>query len=145
MQPENSRSAVPGPEQLPTPPAMSPEMVPNLPPLNTQLERGGERVEQLGEARAQATNLAGASYAPPVTAPAPVQPVAAPLQPQRTAVPLVAADEDLIEKEWVDKAKEIIEQTPDDPYTRTERVGELQRNYLQKRYGKVVGADDNGA
>ena len=56
--------------------------------------------------------------------------------------PLVAADEDLIEKEWVDKAKQIIEQTRDDPHARTQKVNELQRDYLQKRYGKVVGASE---
>ena len=95
--------------------------------------------------RRLATAPKGVVPVTPVAAPVPVQPTSAPPQSQSTAVPLVAADEDLIEKEWVDKAKEIIEQTPDDPYTRTERVGELQRNYLQKRYGKVVGADDNGA
>jgi len=59
-----------------------------------------------------------------------------------TTTPLVASDEDLIEKEWVDKAKEIIEQTKDDPHARTTKVNELQRDYLQKRYGKVVGASE---
>jgi Txe/YoeB family toxin of Txe-Axe toxin-antitoxin module len=57
-----------------------------------------------------------------------------------STTPLVAADEDLIEKEWVDKAKEIIQQTKDDPHTRSQKVNELQRDYLQKRYGKVIGA-----
>ncbi len=56
--------------------------------------------------------------------------------------PLVAADEDVIEKEWVDKAKAIIQQTKDDPYKRTQQVNALQRDYLQKRYGKVVGATE---
>lgn len=131
------------------PPAMNPEMVPNLPPLNTQFERGSEHVEQLGEARARAANAAGTGYLPPAAVPMPAQPVdnnaTAPQQQQSTAGPLIAADEDLIEKEWVDRAKEIIEQTPDDPYTRNERVGQLQRDYLQKRWNRVVGADDSGA
>ena len=51
-------------------------------------------------------------------------------------------DDELIEKEWVDKAKQIIEQTRDDPHARTAQVNALQRDYLQKRYGKVVGTSD---
>jgi hypothetical protein len=46
----------------------------------------------------------------------------------------------LIEKEWVDKAKQIIVQTKDDPYRREQEVGKLQADYLLKRYGKELGA-----
>lgn len=57
-----------------------------------------------------------------------------------TNAPLVASDDDLIEKEWVDKAKQIIANTRDDPYTRELEVGRLQADYLKKRYGKDLGA-----
>lgn len=53
--------------------------------------------------------------------------------------PLVAADEDLIEKEWVDKAKKIISETKDDPYAREQEVKKLQIEYVRKRYGRVIG------
>lgn len=56
--------------------------------------------------------------------------------------PLTAADEDLIEKEWVDKAKKIIIATKDDPYRREQEVGKLQAEYLKKRYGKEIGMAD---
>lgn len=59
-----------------------------------------------------------------------------------TGVPEVAADEDLIEKEWVDKAKKIIAETQDDPYKREQAVSQLQRDYLRKRYGKEIGATE---
>lgn len=55
-------------------------------------------------------------------------------------VPLIANDDDLIEKEWVDKAKQIIADTRDDPYRRELEVGRLQAEYLKKRYGKELGA-----
>lgn len=55
------------------------------------------------------------------------------------SVPLVAADEDLIEKEWVDKAKKIISETKDDPYAREQEVKKLQIEYVRKRYGRVIG------
>lgn len=57
-------------------------------------------------------------------------------------VPLVAADEDLIEKEWVDKAKKIIVSTKEDPYRREAEVSKLQVEYLRKRYGKELGASE---
>jgi len=52
--------------------------------------------------------------------------------------PLVAADEDLIEKEWVDKAKKIITDTKHDPYEQEKAVSRLQAQYLKKRYGKEL-------
>lgn len=143
MQPESSRPLAPSAEQLPMPPSSGPESTPSLPPIDSRFERGQERVEQAAEAGARASDAAASAataIATPVAQPQ-APPPAAPTQ-QSSATPLVAADEDLIEKEWVDKAKEIIEQTKDDPYTRTQKVNELQRDYLQKRYGKVVGASE---
>jgi hypothetical protein len=52
--------------------------------------------------------------------------------------PLVAGDDDLIEKEWVDKAKKIIQETRSDPYAQEKEVGKLQADYIKKRYGKDV-------
>lgn len=143
MQPENSHSVATGGEQLPMPPTLSAEQVPSLPPLDAGIERGQERFEQVGEARAAVSDAAAAASTPVAVVPptqAPAQP--APVPSGNGTTPLVAADEDLIEKEWVDKAKQIIEQTRDDPHARTQKVNELQRDYLQKRYGKVVGASE---
>lgn len=53
--------------------------------------------------------------------------------------PLVAGDEDVIEKEWVDKAKKIIAETKDDPYQREQQIKKLQIDYLRKRYGREIG------
>lgn len=53
--------------------------------------------------------------------------------------PLVASDDDLIEKEWVEKAKQIVEETRDNPHQREEAVNKLQGDYLKKRYGKELG------
>ena len=52
--------------------------------------------------------------------------------------PMVAGDDDLIEKEWVDKAKKIIQATRSDPYTQEKEVSKLQADYIKKRYGKDV-------
>jgi hypothetical protein len=57
-------------------------------------------------------------------------------------LPALAGDDDLIEKEWVDKAKKIISETRDDPYKREQEVNRLQADYLRKRYGKELGSAD---
>ncbi|MDO8336566.1 MAG: hypothetical protein Q7T74_07385 [Candidatus Saccharibacteria bacterium] len=56
--------------------------------------------------------------------------------------PIVAADDDVIEKEWVNKAKKVISQTKGDPYTQEREVSKLQADYMQKRYGKQVKMPD---
>lgn len=144
MQPENSRSNVPGIEQLPMPPSGGQETIPVLPPLVNGLERGQERFEQAGEANARLSDATSMTSIA-TTSPTPtLQPItnATPTPAATVTSPLVAADEDLIEKEWVDKAKTIIEQTKDDPHSRTKQVNDLQRDYLQKRYGKIVGSSE---
>ena len=54
--------------------------------------------------------------------------------------PISANDDDNIEREWVDRAKQLIVQTRDDPRAREKALGALQRDYLEKRYGKKLGA-----
>lgn len=53
-------------------------------------------------------------------------------------LPALASDDEVIEKEWVDKAKKIVDQTKDDPYQQEKEVSKLQADYLKKRYGKDV-------
>jgi hypothetical protein len=54
--------------------------------------------------------------------------------------PLVASDDDLIEKEWVEKAKKIVSDTHDDPYAQDEAINKLQADYIDKRYGRKLGS-----
>jgi len=141
MQPENS-PGLNGPEQAPQPNTANGERIPVLPTPESGPLDGGERFEQHAEARAAVADAAGTPtipVMPPVAIP--TTPVITPVIPADDS-PLVAGDEDVIEKEWVDKAKKIIEETKDDPYARTNRVNELQKNYLQKRYNKDLGASD---
>jgi len=49
--------------------------------------------------------------------------------------PAIAADEDLIEKEWVERAKKVIADTQNDPHGREKAVSQLQQDYRTKRYG----------
>ena len=100
----------------------------------------GEAKIERGEARTEAEAAASIQTAvlPPVHVPQPI--VSSDDSTASDATPVVAADDDLIEKEWVDKAKAIIVKTKDDPYQRELQVGKLQADYLKKRYGKDLGA-----
>lgn len=107
----------------------------------TQFEVGHENVERQGET--QGGVVSTATLPIPVLAPAP--PTAAVDDGSAVATPssdtpVIAADEDLIEKEWVDRAKKILAQTKDDPYRREQEVSKLQADYLRKRYGRELGA-----
>jgi len=109
-------------------------MEPKLPTPNFQPERSplpqeqtGERSpepfaetlrENTSEVERRSSQVTPAPVLPPVSLPLPPAPNSIPPEPGVASLadtPLVAADEDLIEKEWVDKAKKIVEATKDDP------------------------------
>jgi hypothetical protein len=127
------------PEQMPSPV----EYTPSLPGIEAtpeqQQERVGERAPEFqGEQHRPTTAVAVPSAALPV----PVAPIANDGNSAVAILPDAAADVDLIEKEWVDSAKKIIETTKDDPHARERQVGKLQSDYLQKRYGKKLGSSE---
>lgn len=103
-------------------------------------EQGNESTPERASEYAVASQASVAAQATPVVLPTPVSDSAADgtLNGDDSS-PAVAADEDLIEKEWVDKAKQIISSTRDDPARREREVGRLQVDYLKKRYGKELG------
>lgn len=104
---------------------------------------------------ASQTNSAGSSGTQQIPNPQPVQLPAAPPVPAPGATvrsntnpapgvgPGIADDVDLIEKEWVDQADKIVEQTKTDPYAEEEAIESLQIDYLKKRYGHDVKKSDN--
>lgn len=130
-------------------PRINPEQTPSLPPVSPELLPPDIRHE------VESPGLEREASLQPQQAAVPISDVALPAVPQPvtaaagqddasllTSVPDVAADDDLIEKEWVDKAKRIIAETADDPYRREQAVGQLQREYLRKRYGKEIGVSE---
>lgn len=52
-----------------------------------------------------------------------------------------ADDTDRIEKEWVDKAKTVIEHTKDDPYEQKNKMSRVKADYIQKRFNKTIKAE----
>jgi hypothetical protein len=49
-----------------------------------------------------------------------------------------ADDADLIEKEWVAKAKEIVAHTHGDPYIQNKEINKIKAQYIKKRYNKDI-------
>lgn len=54
------------------------------------------------------------------------------------SVPQIADDTDLIEKEWVDKAKLIVARTVHDPRQQSIEMNSMKADYLKKRYNKEI-------
>ncbi len=127
-------------EHMPTPVEFTP--APSrleMPPQDVERESTPERGQEL-----QQQSMPVSPVPTPIQLPTPVLPGQVSDDQQVTTpvdddAPGVAGDEDLIEKEWVDKAKKIIQDTKNDPHAREQRVGKLQADYLKKRYGKELG------
>lgn len=90
---------------------------------------------------------AGQSSVPIIPIPQSVQPVggvaAQPSADPNSTASLMADDADLIEKEWVIKAKSIVMQTKDDPYNQNREMSKVKADYLKKRYNKDLKVSEN--
>jgi hypothetical protein len=58
------------------------------------------------------------------------------------SLPTEAQDSDLIEKEWVERAKQIVEHTREDPYEQLRALSHMKADYLKKRYNKDIKITD---
>lgn len=124
------------PEQIPAQyrPKVELSLVPDSP--ESGLEKGADRYEQTAELSAVTADIGLA-----IAIPTPViddKTVASSTTTDDS--PLIANDDDLIEKEWVDKAKKIVSETKNDPHQREKRVSKLQGDYIKKRFGRELGA-----
>jgi len=110
-----------------------------MPAVTPEMAAGGERPAaapaggQPAAPKLSAADVAAAIAATPAVGAAPTS---------ASANPATAADVDVIEPEWVDKAEVVIRDHAGDPYGEEEAIEDLQQDYLQKRYGINV-ADPN--
>ena len=106
-----------------------------------------ERERQAGNA---ANQNQGAMKLPqvaptPIPAPQAAPVVQDPQQPVIANTPIAAADTDVLEKEWLDKAKSIVKNARQDPRKQNTEVSHLKADYMQKRYGKIIKLPDDKA
>jgi hypothetical protein len=101
--------------------------------------------EQARSAEQLAVDHAGAMPLPTAPVVAAGQPMAAPLPATDAsapkATPVSAADGNLIEKEWIDKVKQVISHTADDPHAQQREISRLVADYVLKRTGRTIGKD----
>ena|SRR5579884_649848 len=117
-----------------------------LPPPMEQPPAGESSAEaggQTAEKAAAPESKGQAPASPPTSIPLPTAPVMPASQQSGTATspsdtPAQADDGDLIEKEWVNKAKQIVEKTRDDPYKQSEELTVFKADYMKKRYDKSI-------
>jgi hypothetical protein len=91
----------------------------------------GERVSQAQGAISQAVQADDTSQTAQATQPG-TNTIA---QPQIDG-PILADDNDVIEKEWVQKAKDIVAKTRNDPREQSHQVLLIRKDYIKKRYSK---------
>ncbi len=50
-------------------------------------------------------------------------------------------DNDLIDKEWIDKLKKIIHETKGNPYQQSIEINRLKAQFLEQKFNKVIKAE----
>ncbi|MBI2592370.1 hypothetical protein HYW36_02750 [Candidatus Saccharibacteria bacterium] len=124
-----------------------------VPKLPEQPGKAEERAIETGPAEGE--SAAGKQPTPAVIQPLPVIPDVPVAMPAATGQPttltpvtstasskLTAHDTNLIEKQWVDKAKEIVAQTKSDPHKQKAEMSKVKADYIQKRFNKPIKTDD---
>ena len=121
-------------------------------PPSSELPRpsvdGSIPATEMGVEQLQSTPESGAQpSAPPATAPAddvPAMGIPGGQTPTAQPAPvaddatLMADDADLIEKEWVARAKSVVEQTKADPFVQNKELNKVKADYIKKRYNRDI-------
>jgi len=113
------------------------------PPMEAPAATPNKAAEKAPASAETAPQPAAAPTAAPVSAPLPM-PQAAPAATGTTPAPATGTalpikdDGDLIEKEWVNKAKQIVEHTREDPYKQSEELTVFKADYMKQRYNKTI-------
>lgn len=89
--------------------------------------------------QSQSTFVDPSLFAAPPAAAAPTQSTTKHIKVVTDDLP--AADNDLIEKAWVVKAKAIVEQTKDNPYEQTNEIKKIKADYQRKRFNSNLKVD----
>mgnify|MGYP000872293878 FL=1 len=137
--PQNGGMRLPPPvvEQGMQPQGVPQPIAPNMAPpaMDPGMSPGGQPVPTM----APSQQMAPAPQMPPMPT-LQGQSAAGAAHPVGSASVNLAADptNDLIEKEWVSKAKQIVEQTRDDPYRQSEGLTAVKVDYMKKRYNKTI-------
>ncbi len=112
-------------------------------PVGAGEQPAANEVVAAPEKSANTPTSAPANQAPqppviPLVDPGATSPVTPVSPTQSTTNPAIADDVDVIEKEWVQKARAIVQQTKLDPYRQNKELTVFKADYMKKRYGKDI-------
>lgn len=62
------------------------------------------------------------------------------IEEMKIGAPEVARDGDKMERDWMERAREVIKETKNDPNERLTKVALLREEYMRKRFNRVLGA-----
>jgi len=57
--------------------------------------------------------------------------------------PETAHDSDLIEKDWVNKTKDVVERNKRDPHRLNQEIAKLRADYMKKRYNTSIKVSED--
>ena len=129
MEPHNNNFGPP--MELPQPQEADGQTTPEAGPAPQPEKRGAQMPSTTAAAPPEPIVLPDPGAMPPAGMPA--QQAA---QTNSATAALMADDADLIEKEWVVRAKAIVEHTKDDPHLQNREMNKVKADYLKKRYNK---------
>jgi len=112
--------------------SVQPMMPPAAPPLASP-----QVADPMAMPAPQAADIAGTQAQQNAQASIPTDVVATTKNPAAKII----EDKDLIEKEWVEKAKKIVDANSGDPYKQSEQLTAFRAEYMQKEYNKTIKTD----
>ncbi len=127
-----------------------------LPPQPASPEAGEQGAEQAVEAPPARRETVGKQPSQPVAlppvptdVPAADQPIVA-VPPQDLTGPVrtphaTTQDSDRIEPVWINKVKNVVASTQDDPYRQKDEMSKVKADYIQKRFNKTIKTDEAAA
>ena len=94
----------------------------------------------------QPTPAASTAAIQPMPQAAPIPPtmsMGAPAAPAQDTSTAQADDDSALDEEWVNKAREIVERTHNDPYLQSREISRIKAQYIKVRYNKDIKSSDD--
>ncbi|HET8670803.1 MAG TPA: hypothetical protein VFM05_09320 [Candidatus Saccharimonadales bacterium] len=99
---------------------------------------------QQGSMPVSSQSMGAAAPSLPAIAPMPqAAPLASTPTDSNSDATIQADDDSALDEEWVNKAREIVERTHNDPYLQGREISKIKAQYIKVRYNKdIKGTDD---
>ncbi len=106
--------------------------------LSQSPEQGPPSAPEAAPRAAAPQPAAGQATQAAIPVPVPTQTIQQNGASPAAATATITDDDDDIEKVWVNKAKQIVERTRNDPYRQSEELTVVKADYMKQRYNKII-------